>query len=132
MRSFFALSFCLKAHVRLPLTCNQSHVNLAALQRRGASATQNVTTQHFSFSTQRECKHAHTDTYTHMHALERACTNTHTHTVTLLPWKTADASVQTRRRSVCGAAEQSSSDSSCDGSSPPMGVATAEASWHCS
>lgn len=32
---------------------------------QGASGAQNVTTQHFSFSTRRECKHARTDAYTH-------------------------------------------------------------------
>lgn len=124
---FFFLLKCTRMSAAdvLPAT----HVNLAAHQWHGASAPQNVTTQHFSFSTQRECKHAHTDTCTHTHAhTKHTATHTHTHTAALRPWKTADTSGQTRRRSVCGAAERFSSDSSCDGSSPPKGVETAVAS----
>lgn len=107
-----------------------THVNLAAHRWHGASAPQNVTTQHFSFSTQRECKHAHTDARTHAHS-QNIQPHIRTHTVALRPWKTADTSGQTRRRSVCGAAERFSSDSSCDGSSPPKGVETAVASKAC-
>lgn len=68
---------------------------------RGASGRQNVPTQRFSFSMHRgERKHRGW----------RGQTQTQTHTAALRPWKSADMSATTRRRSVCGAAERFSCD----------------------
>lgn len=126
---FSFLFFCWNAHVCLPLTCSRRRMLIWLLINDMEPLLRRMSRRSIFHFPRRENASMHTPTRvrTHTHT-QNIQPHIRTHAVALRPWKTADTSGQTRRRSVCGAAERFGSDSSCDGSSPPKGVETAVAS----
>lgn len=127
---FIFIFFGWNAHVCLPLTCYRRRMLIWLLIGDMEPPLRRMSRRSIFHFPRGENASMHTPTRVRTHARTqniqprvRAHTQWH-----LGPWKTADTSGQTRRRSVCGAAERFSSDSSCDGSSPPKGVETAVAS----